>query len=521
MTPFQLLALVHIASLFTPLNGVCAMAVAKRGGFARSKGNLPALTKTSVIDETSKQTVRRLFSVCSHIQDPALYRPEWANACRLITAADGRNIVVATTGIKKGQLITLFPIHALGLRWLNRKNSGVRSKKENKSINKDGEDREFVAWDLDKDPDFMNVQAGLRVRLNIPLDKDQPAYQPVLSGRDDRVLFAMLDTSKVAECGWLGGKIHSTQSGSSKSNCFTMPLPGAAPLCGMIATCDIKAGEEIVKAISSPSVEDVNECREILTEEYAQELSELKQYIEMACNLDVESNSHENEGALTNSIGPFHEINVQYPGLRKLHDKPDVYAVDDFLTADECHRLIIKAEPHLRPCLITDEDTGTIEQDPSRTSSDANVLQVEAPTIVKKLTDLLSCEADRLELLQVLNYKHGQEFKTHTDGFDGPVSACGFENANRIATVFTYLNDVTVGGSTTFPLINLDIKPKAGCAVIHFPSDLQLREDSRTLHQGSVAVDEKWLLTTWVWSKSRSDESYSEERLPRLSDDTI
>jgi prolyl 4-hydroxylase len=331
----------------------------------------------------------------------------------------------------------------------------------------------------------------------------------------------MLDTSKDATQGWLGGKIHSTQSGSSKSNCFTLPLPGAAPLCGMMATCDIKAGDEIVKTISSPSVEDVNECREILTQQYAQELSELKQYIEMACNLIDESNSNEYEKDPSNSMGPFHEINLQYPGLRKLHDDPDVFSVDGFLTSDECERLIAKAEQHIRPSLITNEDTGAIEQDPSRTSSDANILQVEAPSIVKKLTDLLSCEADQLELLQVLNYKHGQEFIAHTDGFDGPVSACGFENANRITTVFTYLNDVPTGGSTTFPLINLDIKPKAGCAIIHFPSDLRLREDTRTLHQGSVAVDQKWLLTTWVWSKSRSDERYSEERLPRLSNDTI
>jgi prolyl 4-hydroxylase len=502
----------------SPLNGVDAMAVKKRG-FSRGKGKSPAQIKTSVIDETSKQTVRNLFSVCSHIQNPTLYQPVWADACQLKTLGDGRKIIVATKDVKKDQPLTLFPIHALGLRWLNRKNSGVRSKKENnKSMNKDGDDVEFVAYDSDRDPDFMNVQSGLRVRLNIPLDKDQPAYKPALAGRDDRVLFAMLDTSKDATPGWMGGKILSTQAAAGRSNCFTLPLPGVAPLCGIIATRDIQAGEEVVKTISSPSVDDINECREALTRQYGQELTELKQYITMACTPQSREAS---EVPSSSNIGPFHEINEQYPGLRKLHDNPDIYVVDDFLSADECNRLIEKAKPNLRPCLITDEDTGTVKQDPSRTSSDANVLQVEAPSIVKKLTELLLSDAEHLELLQVLNYKEGQQFKAHTDGFDGPTSACGFEQSNRIATVFTYLNDVSEGGSTSFPKIGLDIKPKRGMAVVHFPSDLELGEDDRTLHEGSIAVDEKWLLATWLWSKSRTDNRYSEEHMSRLSSDTI
>lgn len=276
-------AVISIWCLLTPLIGVQAMAVKKRG-FWDGKVNLPVQPKTSVIDETSKQTVRNLFSVCSHIQDPALYQPDWADACQMTASNDGRTRVIAIKDVKKGQPLTLFPIHALGLRWLNRKNSGVRSKKENnKSMIKDGEDVEFVAFDSDRDPHFMNVQAGLRLRLNIPLDKEQPAYRPVLGGRNDMVLFAMLDTSKDGNQGWLGGKILSTQAGTGKSNCFTLPLPGAAPLCGIIATRDIKAGEEVIRGVSSPSAEEVNECKKVLMEQYAQELSELRQYIDMAC----------------------------------------------------------------------------------------------------------------------------------------------------------------------------------------------------------------------------------------------
>ena len=393
--------------------GVDGLAVAKRG-FAKKPRNSQNESKTSAIDKTSKQTVRNLFSVCSHIQDPALYKPHWADLCEESTV-DGRKAVIATKDVQRGQALTLFPIHALGIRWLNRKNSSIRSKRENnKSTNQHQNDVEFVAYDQDKDGDFLNQQSGLRVRLNIPLDKDQPAYKPIMSGKDDRVLFAMLDTSTSSTQGWMGGKIHSTQSNpGSKSNCFTLPLPGCAPLCGIIATRDIKAGEEIVKSITSPSKEEIDQCKEVLTREYDQELFELKRYIEMACKLPSQSMDIAKSKEVSNpndcNIGPFHELNPDYPGLRKLHDNPDIYVVDEFLSVDECDRLIAKASSHLRPCMtIKDEATGAVGLDPSRSSTDANIPQREVPSIVGKLTSVLASDAEHLEILQLLNYKKGQ-----------------------------------------------------------------------------------------------------------------
>jgi len=134
---------------------------------------------------------------------------------------------------------------------------------------------------------------------------------------------------------------------------------------------------------------------------------------------------------------------------------------------------------------------------------------------------LANCSQEQLEILQVLNYKNGQQFKAHTDGFDGPTSACGFLDSGRIATVFCYLNDVPEGGTTLFTKLGLEIRPKRGLAVIHFPMSLELIEDDRTEHQGSLAIDEKWILTTWVWKNWKGDYRYDEDRLPTLSLDII
>lgn len=465
-------------------------------------------------DEDAKRAVRNLFSVCSHIQNPELYQPGWAdNAC-----LDNEGKVVASRDTKKGNVLTLFPIHALGLRTFHR-NADAKKKKRHKR-----DDTEFVAYDLDDGEYFQaeNQQAGLRMKLNIPLDDDQPASAPILGigGRKNKVLFSMAFREETLP-GWLGGRVRS--SGTSR-NCVTIPLPGAAPLCAVVATRDMKEGEEVVQGITPPDVKVLDECREILIEEYEAELSELKAYIEMACKT---TRNPRGDGATaanldSGNLGPFHNINQQYPGLRQLHQNPDIYAVDNFLSEDECTRVIAKATPHLKPCIIKNESTGAIEEDSSRTSTDANIPQAEAPAIVSKLTMLANCNADQLEILQTLRYTQGQEFKPHTDGYMGPVSACGFEQSNRLITIFCYLNNVGRGGSTYFPEVDLEIRPQRGMAVLHFPSDVELREDDRTVHQGMPAIDEKWLLATWVWSKPRVQQGdFGEGHLPSLSSDVI
>ena len=530
-------------------------------------------------DDVAKRAVSNLFSVCAHIQDSKLYQPKWADACvqqQNQSEGDGNpkiGAVIANRNVARGQVLTLFPIHALGLRMLRQ--------------NETAKDTEFVAYDQEADGEIFtdDQKAGLRLKLNIPLDKSQPAYS-LLGNRKRHVLFSMFYPEKQALPGWLGGRMKATSSPNSESsNCVTLPLPGAAPLCAVVATKDVIEGKEIIqtKQPLKPSVMD--ELKESVAKEYRRELSTLQMYIEAACETVESSVSSESDSStlqqqqqqqqlgpfhqlkqqypglkrihpdpdiysidnfLTDEecdrliaksqphlvpclvkiftkqqLGPFHQLKQQYPGLKRIHPDPDIYSIDNFLTDEECDRLIAKSQPHLVPCLVKNDKNGQVEQDPVRTSTNTNVPQSEVPSIVKKMTNMANCNADQLEIFQVLNYKKGQEFIPHTDGFSGKFDACGFEQASRQATIFCYLNDVPEGGSTNFPEIGLAIQPKKGTAVIHFPADVELREDTRTLHQGSPAIDEKWLLTTWVWNRPRTDEMYAESKLPSLSSSDI
>jgi prolyl 4-hydroxylase len=217
----------------------------------------------------------------------------------------------------------------------------------------------------------------------------------------------------------------------------------------------------------------------------------------------------------------FHTIDKDYPGLQVLHKSPDVFVINNFFSDDECDRLVEKARPNLLPCLTIGEETGIVQPDETRTSTNANVPRREVPTIVQKLCSLLKCDERQLETLQILRYKQGQYFYPHTDGFQGPATANGFEHSARLVTVFCYLNNVKQGGETRFTDIGIKIRPKKGMLVLHFPTTLDYQEDARTEHEGVAAVDEKWLFVTWVWKDFRTDERYAEANLPLLTQDRI
>jgi prolyl 4-hydroxylase len=412
-------------------------------------------------------------------------------------------MVIANRNVNRGQVLTLFPIHALGIR--------------NKSDKSDGP--EFIEYNHEEDEKLFVKEIESAIRLNIPLDTEEPAYS--IFGKNKPIeLFAMYLPGKEIVPGWLGGVIKTASEGQ-QANCIALPLPGAAPLCVVVSTKDIQEGDEIVQEMRPTECSIWSELKSILVKEYRRNISTLSIQIEMALETAYVLGSQANSRGIDH-LGPFHQINLDYPGLKQIHCNPDIYAVENFLTPGECDRIVAKARPHLSPCLVYKEegDENSV-QDPWRTSTNANLPRAEVPSVVDKISSLGCCSIEQLEILQVLNYKKGQQFKPHTDGFSGPYSACGFEQSSRLATVFCYLNDVSEGGSTYFPVIDLDIKPKKGTAIIHFPADMNMREDKWTLHQGKPAIDEKWLLTTWVWKSKRTDEAYAEWKLPPLSRDII
>ena len=237
-----------------------------------------------------------------------------------------------------------------------------------------------------------------------------------------------------------------------------------------------------------------------------------------------------------------------------VHYNPSVFIVPNFLLDDECNRLLRKAARNMKPSV----NAYNIADESKRSSEVVYCPQRDAPTIVDKIASLLNCTAGQLEILQIIRYTKGQFFKPHNDGQSGAWSSSGFVDAGRLATVFIYLIDAPNGGETNFTSLEppsegdevtilnddgswggvtiktanadstfdgkyvvdgkeyvvpgikpeqiqkkstgrtLSIRPKKGMAVVHFPQSLSLELDVRTMHEGGMAIDEKWILATWM-----------------------
>eukprot|EP00928_Gymnodinium_smaydae_P013709 TRINITY_DN14981_c0_g5_i1.p1 TRINITY_DN14981_c0_g5~~TRINITY_DN14981_c0_g5_i1.p1 ORF type:complete len:515 (+),score=73.00 TRINITY_DN14981_c0_g5_i1:31-1575(+) len=210
----------------------------------------------------------------------------------------------------------------------------------------------------------------------------------------------------------------------------------------------------------------------------------------------------------------YHEINVKYPGVELINRNPNVFYVRDFLTKDECARLIKKGRKNLQP-------SQTAKSAHLRSSKSAVATQREVPTVVSKIRSLVGCEASSLSYIGLTRYVKGEFYKQHYDGQDGKMTSSGFRDAARLVTVLVYLNDVREGGETDFTFLNLSVKPKCGAALLFYPMTTDYKNDDRTLHESFEAVDEKWILTTWMWTGKRCVPGYEEHLTPQLSNDII
>ena len=89
--------------------------------------------------------------------------------------------------------------------------------------------------------------------------------------------------------------------------------------------------------------------------------------------------------------------NALFGRTQLVHYNPDIFIVENFLTKDECERLLLKAARNMVPSLAADGS-----ETPTRTSEQVCCPQRDAPTIVGKLQSLLQCTAEQLEVLQII-----------------------------------------------------------------------------------------------------------------------
>ncbi|HVY79799.1 MAG TPA: 2OG-Fe(II) oxygenase [Steroidobacteraceae bacterium] len=189
------------------------------------------------------------------------------------------------------------------------------------------------------------------------------------------------------------------------------------------------------------------------------------------------------------------------PKLQKVPtDALDIYTLDDFLSANECDRLVALINHHLRPSTVTIEGT----DQSFRISQTCDLSLLRSPTAARcdeKICRTLGIRPEYSEGIQAQRYDVGGQFKAHTDYFEPGTpefAKYGGARGNRTWTFMVYLNEGMVGGGTKFFAIDHTFLPKKGRAVIWNNLNPDGTVNEATLHSGEpVTAGHKIIITKW------------------------
>jgi hypothetical protein len=240
----------------------------------------------------------------------------------------------------------------------------------------------------------------------------------------------------------------------------------------------------------------------------------------------------------------FHQIDLGYPGLQLVRERPYIFIVNQFLSDEECELLLAKAgAASLSQQLVGESDAA------ARTSTGCCLHRAEVPGFRSRVARLARVPESHLQPLKISRYERGQAFAEHCDAVDGAgdvddehdyyadwprvsrgTRGCPQPGANRFCTVFVYLNEVAVGGGgcTRFAWTDscpafyerphpsghrctrladeehqLSIRPERGMAVVHFPSTVPAAggyTDRNASHESQEAIDTKVICQQFIWS---------------------
>lgn len=192
-------------------------------------------------------------------------------------------------------------------------------------------------------------------------------------------------------------------------------------------------------------------------------------------------------------------INESYPGLKKVNDYPPIYVIDEFLTAEECDRLIEISKDRLEESNVVNDTN--ISKSKDRQSNSAYFIYEDVPFLKEKGEKLMNRSSSTFEHAQVTYYHQDGFYKSHYDSFDGKTAQGQRSLANggqRLATILIYLTSNSKGGGTFFPKLKKRFMPKKGRAVVFFPARADGSEECLNLHRAEKVHGEKWVSQIWV-----------------------
>jgi len=204
----------------------------------------------------------------------------------------------------------------------------------------------------------------------------------------------------------------------------------------------------------------------------------------------------------------FYRNNITKKAQRIYFPLTQLYKKENFLSDEECNKLISMISRSLRPSTVADDGDTCLVND-YRTSSTSDLNYFLDPfylSIDKKISNLMKLEPFLGETMQAQKYEIGEYYKEHYDFFS-PFNHefktyCEWMG-QRTWTTMIYLNDVEEGGETYFKYLNLKIKPKKGLLIGWNNLYFNGFPNYKTMHEALPPLKgEKYIITKWwrSWS---------------------
>lgn len=187
---------------------------------------------------------------------------------------------------------------------------------------------------------------------------------------------------------------------------------------------------------------------------------------------------------------------LHIPTPHALHETPPIHAFPGLLSAPECDLLTDLSDHRLRPALIFHEGQGRFVADPIRDSDAAGFPIVsEWPAIHainRRLAAASGTQVEQGEVLQILRYRPGQQYRAHLDAVPGLAN-------QRSLTLLVYLNDEYDGGETRFRRLDITYRGRKGDGLLFANCLADGRPNPLTEHAGMpVRSGTKRVASRWI-----------------------
>ena len=186
-------------------------------------------------------------------------------------------------------------------------------------------------------------------------------------------------------------------------------------------------------------------------------------------------------------------------------DDIQLYAVEDFLSANECNAIISLTKDKLSPSKLA----GASSADNIRTSTTCELAFLDnelVTNINQRIVSALKLGVGESEVIQAQHYNAGEYYKPHYDFF--PPGSPQFKEhcshrGQRTWTCMIYLNDNCEGGHTRFTKLDIAVKPQQGMALFWNNLCTNGEPNINSIHYAEpVTSGNKTVITKWFRTRS-------------------